>query len=189
MKVEDADALIVVDVQNDFCPGGALPVERGDQTPRILNRAIIHFDLLVFSRDWHPSDHCSFSDAPEFKDGSWPPHCVQHSPGAEFHGDLRVPLDAKIVDKGTNPEKEAYSAFDGTDLEEYLRAHQARRVFVGGLATDYCVRATALDAVANGYETYLLVDGCRGVAEDTAQKALDEMQEKGVLTCRVDDIE
>ena len=184
MKVKDTDALIVVDVQNDFCPGGALPVLGGDMAVPAINRVMEKFQHLVFSRDWHPSDHCSFASSPEFRDGSWPAHCVQHSPGAEFHGDLRVPLDAVIVDKGAEPDQEAYSAFAGTGLAETLRKRSVERVFVAGLATDYCVKSTALDALEEGFQAVLIEDGCRGVADETTQAALDEMRKAGVIACR-----
>lgn len=180
MKVLDTDAIIVVDVQNDFTFGGALPVPQGERVSGPLNAAMLKFDTIVLTRDWHPADHCSFSDAPEFKDGSWPPHCVQDSPGAEFHGDLHVPLDAIVVSKGTAADTEAYSGFQETGLAEKLRARGITRVFVGGLATDYCVRATVLDARREGFAVCLLQDACRGVAEDTTSAALAQMRAAGV---------
>lgn len=188
MRIKDSDALIVVDVQNDFCRGGALPVEHGEQVVPHINRMLIKFDIVVFSRDWHPHDHCSFSDEPAFCDGSWPPHCVQDTPGAEFHGDLHVPLDALIVDKATEPEIEAYSAFEGTDLAARLRKKGVNRVFVAGLATDFCVRATALDARKAGFEAVLVEDACRGVARESTEAALREMDAAGVIRCRERDI-
>ncbi len=188
MKIDESDALIIVDVQNDFCQGGALPVPRGEQVARVINRLMIHFDHLVFSRDWHPQDHCSFSDAPEYRDGSWPVHCVEDSPGAEFHGDLRVPLDACFVNKGTDPDVEAYSAFDGTGLAAELRRRGVQRVFVAGLATDYCVKSTALDAVRAGFETVLVEDACRGVAPETTAAALETLNEAGVRMCRSSEV-
>lgn len=180
MKTTDTDALIAVDVQNDFCFGGALPVPQGERVSGPLNRAILKFDTLVLTRDWHPPDHCSFSDAPEYRDGSWPPHCLQDSPGAEFHGELHAPLDAIVISKGTDPDREAYSGFKDTPLAEILRKRQIKRVFIGGLATDYCVKATALDALAEGFEVWLLEDACRGVSEDTTADARAEMRRRGV---------
>lgn len=188
MKVSDSDALIVVDVQNDFCPGGALPVLGGEGVVRVINPLQMKFGKIYFTRDWHPNDHCSFSDAPEFTDMSWPPHCVQNSPGAEFHGDLHVPSDATIISKGTDPAREAYSGFEGTDLARRLQADGVRRVFVAGLATDYCVKATALDALQAGFETVLVEDGCRGVADETAATALAEMRAAGIQFARGADI-
>jgi len=184
MKVNDTDALIVVDVQNDFCPGGALPVLGGEGVVRVINPLQLKFSRLYFTRDWHPQDHCSFSDAPTFQDGSWPEHCVQDSPGAEFHGDLHVPSDAIIISKGTDSDAEAYSGFQGTDLAERLRAAGATRVFVAGLATDYCVKATAMDALAAGFETVLIEDGCRAVNDETGQAALEAMEAAGIRRCR-----
>lgn len=187
MKIRDTDALLVVDVQNDFCPGGALAVCGGDQVVSPINRVMGPFDHLVFSRDWHPRDHCSFSDAPEFRDGSWPEHCVQDSPGAEFHGDLRVPLDAIFVYKATHAEKESYSAFDETGLADTLRRRGVNRVFIAGLATDYCVKTTALEALREGFEVVVIEDGCRGVAKETTEAALEEMKAAGVRFCRSGD--
>lgn len=189
MKVQESDALIVVDVQNDFCPGGALPVPCGDQVVPVINRVMVYFEHLVFSRDWHPQDHCSFSDTPAFRDGSWPVHCVQDSPGAEFQGDLRVPLDAHVVSKAAEPDSEAYSAFSGTDLEQELHRRGVSRVFVTGLATDYCVKFTALDAIKAGLDAVLIEDGCRGVAEATSAAALEEMKQAGVQVCHSGQLE
>ena len=188
MKVSESDALIVVDVQNDFCPGGALPVLGGEGVVRVINPLQMKFDKLYFTRDWHPQDHCSFSDEPTFTDKSWPPHCVQDSPGAEFHGDLHVPSDAAIISKGMDAEQEAYSGFEGTDLAEQLRADGVTRVYVAGLATDYCVKATALDALQEGFETLLVEDGCRGVNDETSAQALAEMRAAGVIFCKGGDI-
>ena len=122
MKTTASDALICVDVQNDFCFGGALPVPQGEHVSGPLNRAILKFETIVLTRDWHPADHCSFSDAPTYADGSWPPHCVQNSPGAEFHGELHAPLDAILISKGDHADREAYSGFQDTGLAEKLRA-------------------------------------------------------------------
>lgn len=189
MKVLGSDALIIVDVQNDFCPGGALPVPGGDGVVPVINKIMERFRHLVFTRDWHPPDHCSFSDTPEYRDGSWPAHCVQHSPGAEFHGDLRVPLDACFIDKDVGADQESYSAFMGTNLSGELRQRKISRVFVTGLATDYCVQFTALDARKEGLDTVLILDACRSIAEDTEQAALNAMQAAGVTIIRSGDLE
>lgn len=189
VKIGHEDALVAVDVQNDFCHGGAMPVEMGERVVSIINRIAIKFDHQAYSRDWHPQDHCSFSDEPQYVDQSWPPHCVQDSPGAEFHGELHVPSDALIVSKGTDPEQEAYSAFEATNLDAWLRGRGIKRVFVAGLATDYCVRATALDAARLGYEVMLVEDGCRGVAEASTAAALLEMEAAGIKRCNSEDIE
>jgi nicotinate phosphoribosyltransferase len=176
------DALIVVDVQNDFCPGGALAVAEGDLVVPLVNRLLPLFRHRVFTRDWHPPDHVSFADPPEFRDKSWPPHCVQDTPGAEFHPDLLVPPDALIVSKGDEPGREAYSGFQagGIDLAAWLGERGVRRVFVTGLATDYCVRATALDARAAGFKVTLVEDAVRGVAPETTAAALRDLDEAGV---------
>lgn len=188
MKIEDTDALVVVDVQNDFCDGGALPVPEAERVVRPLNRLIFKFENIVFTRDWHPFNHCSFSDAPEFRDGSWPEHCVADSPGAEFNGGLHVPSDARIINKGCDPDREAYSGFDNPELLEYLRRKGVRRVFIGGLATDYCVKATALDAVRHGFDTWLLEDACRGITPESSAAAIAEMVRAGVQCCRSENL-
>lgn len=177
------DALLVVDVQNDFCPGGALPVEDGDSVVPEINRLLPLFRTVVFTRDWHPADHVSFADPPLFVDGSWPPHCVQGTPGAGFHPDLKVPHGALIVNKGDDPAAEAYSGFQARDidLEAWLRGRGVERVFVAGLATDYCVRATSLDARQAGFEVVLLEDAVRGVAPDSTRDALEELRRNGVI--------
>lgn len=189
MKITHEDALIVVDVQNDFCHGGALPVPLGEQVVAPLNFLAIQFDTLVYSRDWHPHDHCSFAEDPVYVDKSWPPHCIQDTPGAEFHGELHVASDALIVSKGTQPEAEAYSAFQGTGLKDKLDWRKIKRVFVGGLATDYCVLSTVLDALKAGYEVWVVEDACRGVSPETTQAAWQAMREGGAHVCRARDFE
>ncbi|HIJ64846.1 MAG TPA: nicotinamidase [Candidatus Hydrogenedentes bacterium] len=185
MDVQPTDALIVVDVQNDFCPGGALPVGGGNQIVGPINEFMPKFQHVVFTRDWHPADHCSFDGTPKFVDGSWPVHCVADSPGAAFHGDLHVPLDAFIVDKGTDPDVEAYGGFQDTDLAEKLAEWGVERVFICGLATDYCVKCTAFGALDHGFEVVLVEDACRGVdiPEGSADQAVTEMRDAGILVC------
>jgi len=183
MILEPTDALLVVDVQNDFCPGGALPVPGGDGVIPPLNRLIHRFETVIYSRDWHPDDHCSFSREPQFVDGSWPPHCVQDTPGAEFPFALRVPLDAVIDSKGTDSDREAYSAFQDTGLDELLKKKNIRRVFVGGLALDYCVKATALDARRAGYEVWVVEDATRAVSPESGRQAIEELKSAGVHFC------
>lgn len=192
--VPEADAaLIVVDVQNDFCPGGALAVADGDAVVPVLNRWIDAFRRagrpVVYTQDWHPADHLSFKE----QGGIWPVHCVQGSPGAEFHPQLKV--DGYVFRKAFRPDKEGYSGFEGRlaqpedgqgaptgpDLASWLKARGVRKVYVGGLATDYCVRATVLDALANGFEAALIRDGARAVNVQSGdeEKAVAEMQAAG----------
>jgi nicotinamidase/pyrazinamidase len=179
--ISTSDALIIVDVQRDFCPGGALPIPEGDKIIPVMNEYIGRFvnaKAKVFAtRDWHPPNHVSFKP----QGGPWPPHCVQGTKGAEFHPDLKLPKEAEIISKATDPKKESYSGFDETELKERLRRNKVERVFVGGLATDYCVKKTVLDALTLGFETILLTDATRGIdkTRGDVQKALDEMKSKG----------
>jgi len=175
------DALIIVDVQMDFCPGGALPVTEGDKVVPVLNDYIKTFSkagaLIVATRDWHPPNHLSFKEY----GGIWPSHCIQGTDGAKFHPDLKLPRGTRIISKATVPEKEAYSGFDETGLGEMLKIMGVKRVFVGGLATDYCVKSTVLDAVKLGFETFLLEDAVRGVdvKPGDSERAIEEMLESG----------
>ncbi len=179
-------ALLIVDVQNDFCPGGALAVNEGDQVIPPLNEAATAVaqrgGLVLASRDWHPRQTKHFA---EFG-GKWPVHCVQGTEGAAFHPNLRLPEGTIIISKGTGTEDDGYSAFEGhTDtgetLDAVLREHGVKRLLVGGLATDYCVRASALDALKHGYEVIVLTDAIRGVdlQSGDSERALQEMQAAG----------
>jgi nicotinamidase/pyrazinamidase len=183
ISLQPSDALVVVDMQKDFMPGGPLAVNQGDQIIPIINRLLARFSCRVFTRDWHPAHHISFSAHPTFKDNSWPPHCVQNSPGAGFHPSLRVDLADRIISKGTDQKQEAYSGFQGTDLEAWLEARNVQRVFIAGVATDYCVKATALDAKAAGFSTFVIQDAVRGVDQPAgnAAAALAELEQAGVL--------
>ncbi|MFO7949923.1 MAG: nicotinamidase [Candidatus Fermentibacteraceae bacterium] len=184
MQVDrDSDALIVTDVQYDFLPGGALGVEGGDRVIPVINRLMPLFEHVVLSRDWHPAGHVSFSRAPEFVDKSWPRHCVRGTRGAEFHRDLEKPERALVVSKATDPEKEAYSCFQGTGLAGELRDRGVERVFVTGLATDYCVRWTARDALKNGFHAVVVSDAVAGidVPEGNVKKAVSELKEQGAV--------
>jgi nicotinamidase/pyrazinamidase len=181
LKPGVGDALLVVDVQNDFLPGGSLAVPRGDEVVPLLNRCLALFAKkelpLYASRDWHPSDHCSFCA----QGGPWPPHCMADTYGAEFPATLELPADAVIISKADTPEKDAYSAFGGTDLGLRLKATDVRRLFVGGLATDYCVLNTVKDALALGYAVVLLADAVRAVeaTPGDGEKAMMEMRTLG----------
>ena len=184
------DALIVVDVQRDFCVGGALAVPHGNEVVPVINSLVPRFGRWIYTRDWHPPDHVSFSDHPEFRDGSWPPHAVQGTPGARWCPGLEIPVNAILVSKGDDPAREAYSAFQvpHLDLAAFLRARQVERVFITGLATDYCVRQTALDARAAGFTVFLVEDAVRGVAPETTAAALAEMEAAGIIRIHSDQI-
>ena len=190
MDIGASDALIVVDVQNDFCPGGALAVADGDAIIPLINAMTPCFATVVFTRDWHPADHCSFSVAPEFVDGSWPAHCVADSHGAAIHADLNLPEDPLFVNKGTDPAKEAYSDFEGTDLAERLRKRGIKRLVVCGLATDYCVKATVLDGLDHGFDVAVVQDACRAVdvPAGTGQQALNDLEASGATLCMAKEI-
>lgn len=173
-------ALIVVDVQNDFI-SGSLAVEGGAEVVPILNQHIAEFnqagDLVFYSMDSHPQKHCSFKE----NGGSWPPHCVMGTEGQRLHPDLIAPIDKTlIVSKGFDKRKDAYSAFDGTSLESMLTMHRVSELWIGGLATDYCVKATVLDALRLHFETVLLEDACRAVAKKSGEEAVVEMLTAGV---------
>ena len=177
------DALIVVDVQNDFCPGGALPIAGGDEVIPVLNRwidaAAARGVSVYASRDYHPIGHMSFEDA----GGPWPLHCVQDTEGARFHSDLRLPSSAVVVTKGVRLDQDQNSAFDQTGLGADLRKQGVERVWVGGLAEDVCVLATALDARKEGFDAVLIQDATRPVTESGGQSARAEMQAAGVRMC------
>lgn len=185
------DVLMVVDVQRDFCAGGALAVESGDEVIPIINGLLPKFGRWVYTRDWHPHDHISFSAHPEFRDGSWPPHAVQDTPGAAWCDGLEVPANATLVSKGDDPDYEAYSGFPKKrlDLAEFLRLRKVERVFIAGLAADYCVRYTALDAKEAGFTVFVIEDAVRGVAPDTTAAAFAELDAAGVIRVRSDQIE
>jgi len=174
------DALIVVDVQRDFCPGGALAVPHGDDVVPVINRLLGLIDwLTVATRDWHPADHCSFTA----QGGIWPPHCVAGTEGAGFHPALDQSRIRTVVSKAVTRDAEAYSGFQGTDLAARLAARGIRRVFVCGLATDYCVKATALDARRAGLDVVVIEDAIRGVEVEPGDcaKAIDEMRASAIV--------
>jgi nicotinamidase/pyrazinamidase len=172
-----------VDVQNDFCPGGSLAVAEGDQVVPILNIWIaeaVKTGVPVFaSRDWHPANHVSFTH----RGGPWPPHCVQDTSGAEFHADLNFPPDVRVITKADDPEVDAYSAFGGTDLAKQLRDAGVNRVWIGGLTQDYCVRETTIDAIREGFEVHVILDGTRAVnaSPNDGQRAVDDIKRAGAI--------
>lgn len=175
------DALLLVDVQHDFLPGGALAVPQGDRVLAPLQRCLAAFarqGLPVFAtRDWHPAAHCSFTA----QGGPWPPHCVAGSAGAAFPQALEWPPGATVVSKGTEAGQEAYSGFAGTELAAQLKAAGVRRLFVGGLATDYCVKSTVLDARERGFDVVVLRDAVAAVNVQPAdgEQALGAMAQAG----------
>lgn len=181
LAIEPRDALIVVDVQNDFLPGGALAVADGDAVIPVINecmRLSAVKGIPVFAtRDWHPADHCSFAP----NGGIWPEHCVADSPGAQFAERLALPEDVTIINKGTDSNKEAYSGFQGTDLASQLQAKGVERVIVGGLATDYCVLSTVNDALEHGFDVVLLTRAIRAVDVESGDgdRAIESMLERG----------
>jgi nicotinamidase/pyrazinamidase len=174
-----ARALLVIDFQNDFTEGGALAVPDGDAIAPRVNELIDsgEFDLVVATRDWHPPDHASF----EAQGGPWPPHCVQGSRGAELHPSLDPAKVDAIVDAGYEPRLEGYSGFESTDLAAILREHDVDHVTVVGLATDYCVRHTAADALREGFGVTVDREGIRGidVKPGDSERALDELRSAG----------
>lgn len=181
-------ALLVVDVQNDFCPGGALAVPQGDDVVAPLNRYIDLFAqshrLICATRDWHPRHAKLFAP----NGGTWPIHCVQHSPGAAFHPDLELPQGAEIISKGIDPAQEDHSCFlgvslDGTPFVELLRAHGIQDLFIGGLATDYGVKATVLDALKLKFEVTVLLDAIQGanLRPGDVDRAIAKMERAGAV--------
>lgn len=199
-------ALLVVDIQNDFLSGGALEVQEGDKIIPVVNRIISRFNLIVATKDWHPSDHKSFASNHKEKQAGerirlkgldqilWPDHCVQNSLGAAFSEDLETGCFSKIVEKGTDPEIDSYSGFydnghlKDTGLADYLNRRNVKEVYIVGLTTDYCVKFTALDAVREGFDTFVIKDCTRAVNLQPGdfEKAIREMKAAGVhiLTSR-----
>lgn len=188
LEITDRDALILVDVQVDFCPGGALAVAEGDRIVPVLNRLLPRFRTVVATKDWHPADHCSF----QAQGGPWPPHCVQGTPGAEYHAGLELPAEVIHVRKACEADTECFDNFAGRpDLAAELTRRGIERVFVGGLATDYCVLNTVLGARQRGFEVIALLDAMRAVevTEGDGQRALEEMRRAGAALVRAEDID
>jgi nicotinamidase/pyrazinamidase len=172
------DALIIVDVQNDFCPGGALAVDGGDAVIAPLNRLAAEHDVVVATRDWHPADHHSFAA----QGGPWPVHCVQGSEGAELHSDLDRAAIERVVDAGDTREAPGFDKFEDTGLEDFLRERGVERVHVGGLALDYCVKHTALGARRRGFDTVVHLDATRPVDVEPGDgdRAIAELRAAGI---------
>ncbi|MCA6118337.1 bifunctional nicotinamidase/pyrazinamidase [Bradyrhizobium sp. WSM 1738] len=207
IKPDDASALIVIDVQNCFLPGGSLAVKDGDQVIPVINRLAKGFANVVLTQDWHTADHVSFAtshsgkkpfdtvDLPYGKQVLWPDHCVQGTEGASLSKDLAIPHAGLVIRKGFNKNVDSYSAFteaDGktsTGLAAYLKARKLKRVFLAGLATDYCVAWSALDARKARFETYVIEDACRGIdLQGSLAKAWADMTKAGVKRIQSSDI-
>jgi len=191
VKLTARDALIVVDMQKDFMPGGALPVPEGDKIIPRINEYVKLFEKrglpVFYTRDWHPENHISFKG----HGGVWPPHCVQGTEGAKFHEDLYIPADNKfIISKGTSQEFDAYSGFQGTVLNDLLKERGIRRIFVCGVATDYCVKNTTIGGINLGYQAFVLEDAIKGVDVNPGdvERAVEEMMEKGASFIKIEDI-
>jgi nicotinamidase/pyrazinamidase len=182
-KLENAfhpgDALVIVDVQLDFCPGGALPIEKGDEVVPILNRCIAAASAnripIYASRDWHPIDHISFKQ----QGGLWPPHCIQDTEGARFHSSLQLPASVIKITKGVRFDQDQNSVFDATGLTCELRRRGIKRLWVGGLAEDVCVLATVVDACRDGFEVVVIDNATLPVSRDSGARARRQMHEAG----------
>jgi nicotinamidase/pyrazinamidase len=186
IKIDRACALIIVDMQNDFMPSGSLPIPDSDKIIPVLNKYIELFVSRKFpifaTRDWHPPDHKSFKQ----RGGMWAMHCVRDTKGAEFHPELKIPRNATIISKATDADREAYSAFERTELARKLEQEGIKRVLIGGVATDYCVKSTALDAVRLGFDAVLLEDAVKGI--NNSGDAVKEMQKSGVRRAKIEQI-
>jgi len=205
ISIGDSDILLVVDVQNDFCPGGNLAVPRGDEVVPVINALARRFQHVVLTQDWHPSGHQSFASSHSGRKAYetievaygpqilWPDHCVQGTRGAEFRSDLDIPQAALVIRKGFRPHIDSYSAFDENDrktptgLAGYLRERGLKRLFVAGLALDFCVRYSAEDARREGFDVIVVEDACRGIDVDGSIKAtLASFASLGIVTIKAD---
>ncbi|MFO8055331.1 MAG: nicotinamidase [Bacteroidales bacterium] len=170
------DVLLIVDVQNDFCPGGALAAPRGNEVVPVLNNLMNRFEIVLASKDWHPENSVHFEN--------WPVHCVKGTKGAELHPELKDENIDKILLKGTEGEDDGYSAFEATnvDLVAFLKEKRIKRVYIGGLTTEYCIKETALSSVSAGFDTYVIEDAIRPVNVNPGDgaKAIREMKNEGV---------
>jgi nicotinamidase/pyrazinamidase len=183
------DALVIIDMQNDFLPGGNLPVQRGDTIIPVINRYLAlfhdHGRPVFATRDWHPPDHCSFKQ----QGGPWPPHCLATTSGAAFHPDIEFPMNTQVISKATTVEKDAYSGFTDTQLHTLLKQLGIRRLFIGGVATEYCVLNTVKDALHYQYTVFVLEDAIRAINQqpDDGLHALEEMARLGAATIQFED--
>jgi nicotinamidase/pyrazinamidase len=181
INLNEHDALLITDIQVDFLIGGALPVPNADKIIPVVNNYIQHFEAaggrVIASRDWHPANHSSFKS----EGGPWPTHCIQGTQGAKISPQLKLPDHTVIISKATDPKHEAYSAFDSTNLDNQLRQLGVKRLFVAGLATDYCVVNTVLDARKLGFETYVLMDATLGINVNPGDidRAVESMRTQG----------
>jgi nicotinamidase/pyrazinamidase len=203
--MEKIKVLIVVDLQNDFCPGGSLAVTDGDKIVPIVNKLLTKFDLVIFTADWHPENMDAFAsqypgskifDPYITKDGVgdilWPEHCVANTEGAMFHPDLNFSLikkDFYIFKKGMDKYYHPYSGFGGTDLEEFLFERNVSTVYVCGLATDYCVKDTALDSASIGFETIFIMDATKPITEEGKANTISQLNERGIKIINSDEID
>jgi nicotinamidase/pyrazinamidase len=170
-------ALLIVDVQNDFCPGGALPTLQGDIVVPVINKLMNKFDLIIASRDWHPEDTIHFN--------RWPVHCVKRSHGAEFPTDLKRDKIIQVFEKGTGSKDDGYSAFEATNknLAEYLKEKEVDELYIAGLTAEYCVQSTVLDALKYGFKTFVIKDAVEGLRQnkDDFNNAIEEMKNAGAI--------
>jgi nicotinamidase/pyrazinamidase len=199
MKVGESDVLLVIDVQNDFCPGGSLAISNGNEVIPVINKLAERFQHVIFTQDWHPLGHESFASSHPGKDAYdstqapygpqtlWPDHCVQDTNGAEFHKDLNVSKAELILRKGFRKDIDSYSAFlendhlTSTGLAGYLRERTFRRIFIAGLAYDFCVRFSAIDGKAAGFDSFVIEDACRAVnLENSIEMTNQDFAQKGI---------
>jgi nicotinamidase/pyrazinamidase len=186
IKVDRSCALLIVDMQNDFMPTGTLPVPDSDKIVQVINKYIDMFTsnkLHIFAtRDWHPPNHVSFKQ----RGGVWPMHCVKDTIGADFPSELRIPRSTTIISKGYEYDKEAYSGFEGTELAKKLEQNQIKCLLVAGVATDYCVKNTVLDALKLGLDIVVLIDAVKGIKN--GDEAIKEMRRNGAKIATIDDV-
>lgn len=186
LKINKAtDALIIVDLQNDFCPGGAIAIPDGDKVVPVINQLIDNFAVIFATQDWHPANHISFKAF----GGPWPPHCIANTEGASLHPQLNTEK-LNHVYKGNKFNLESYSGFQGTNLKRLLRKTGITRVFIAGLGAEYCVRTTALDALADKFEVVVITDAIKGleITPGDSKKALAEIKKAGAFLCESSEI-